>query len=87
MMIFPRRQEYIHDLLFTDKYGYTVVAEFGSPPPFLNTTVETPTRESLFYLPELLRVGIIPRTKQYGDEQDIGPEQYTIILNRTGPCG
>jgi 4-amino-4-deoxy-L-arabinose transferase-like glycosyltransferase len=83
---FPNQQEYIHDLLLTDRYGYTVVAEFGSPPPFLNTTAQ-PLRESLFYLPELLRVGVIPRTKQYGDEQDIGPEQYTIILKRTGPCG
>lgn len=77
-----RQEEYVHDLVYTDKYGYEIVAEFGSRPPFLKGSPEPP----LNFLPELLRVGIIPRTRQYGDEQDVGPEQYTMILKRTVNC-
>jgi hypothetical protein len=80
---FPNQTEYIHDLLFTDRYGYKIVAEFGSRPPFLKESSPRP----LSFLPELLRVGVIPRTIQYGDEQDLGPEQYIVILKRTGSCG
>jgi hypothetical protein len=78
-----RQEQYVYDLVYTDKYGYEVVAQFGSRPAFLKGNSQPP----LHFLPELLRVGVIPRTRQYGDEQDIGPEQYTMILKRTGSCG
>lgn len=78
-----RQEEYIYDLLYTDEYGYEIVAEFGSRPAFL----EKGSQSSVHYLRELLRVGVVPRTRQYGDEQDVGPEQYTMILKRTGNCG
>lgn len=77
---YPERAEYIRNLLTDDSDGYEIVAEFGDRPLFLGGTIPAES------MPELLRVGVIPRTVQYGDEQDLGPEQYTIILKRTGPC-
>jgi predicted nucleic acid-binding protein len=35
---------------------------------------------------ELLWAGIQPRTVQYGDPQDFGPHQYTVVLERSGSC-
>lgn len=72
---------YIKDLLTNTTDSYEVAAEFGQSPWFLS---QPPTEP---HLPELLRVGIVPRTVQYGDEQDLGPKQYTLILERTRSCG
>lgn len=75
-----KQKRHINGLLDSE-YPYTVVGEFGPRPAFIGGS--KPVLDSL---PELLRVGIIPRTMQYGDEQDLGPEQYTMILKRTGQC-
>ncbi|RRJ33567.1 ArnT family glycosyltransferase [Halocatena pleomorpha] len=75
-----REIEYIRSLMTDPNDSYEVAAEFGQRPRFLDR------KRSQSPLPELLRVGIVPRTVQYGDEQDLGPEQYTLILKRTGPC-
>lgn len=76
----PRLEEYYSDLLAEDTYPYTVAATFGSRPQYLDQ------ESGVNKLPELLRVGIFPRTIQYGDPQDFGTSQYTVILKRTGPC-
>lgn len=76
----PRLTNYFRDLLAEDTYPYTVAATFGPRPPFLD-------RGSYYHrIPELLRVGLVPWTIQYGDPQDMGIDQYTVILKRTGPC-
>lgn len=72
--------EYVRSLVTGSNDNYEVAAEFGRPPRFLGQDRQQP------HLPELLRVGLLPRTVQYGDEQNLGPEQYTLILERTGPC-
>lgn len=74
-----REAEYVHSLL-TDSDSYEVAAEFGQRPRFLDGNESQPP------IPELLYVGMLPRTIQYGDEQELGPEQYTLILERTSPC-
>jgi hypothetical protein len=76
----PRLTEYYRDLLAENTYPYTVVATFGPRPDFLANG------EQYTWLPDLLRVGIFPRTIQYGDPQDFGIDQYTVILQRTGRC-
>ncbi len=76
----PYQTAYYEDLLAEDTYPYSVVATFGSRPPFLE---ETPQRNEWM---DLLRVGVVPRTIQYGDPQDFGTNQYIVILERTGPC-
>ncbi len=75
-----REIEYVRSLVTDPNDSYEVAAEFGQRPRFLDRN------RSQSPLPELLRVGVIPRTVQYGDEQDLGPEQYTLILERTSPC-
>lgn len=72
---------YIRELLTNESDSYEIAVEFGSRPWFIDRSRTEPR------LPELLRVGIVPRTVQYGDEQDLGPKQYTLILERTRPCG
>lgn len=76
----PGQTEYYRELLAEQTYPYTVVATFGPRPPFLD---DKPRHDGLV---ELLRVGVVPRTIQYGDPQDFGINQYTVILERTGPC-
>ncbi|MFH5800808.1 ArnT family glycosyltransferase [Haladaptatus sp. CMAA 1911] len=72
--------EYYGALLTEDKYPYEVAKTFGPEPRFLRTNQpRDPTWK-------LLRVGIYPRTIQYGDPQDFGVNQYTVILERTGEC-
>jgi 4-amino-4-deoxy-L-arabinose transferase-like glycosyltransferase len=78
-----RLQAYIHRLVYGDTDSYEVVATFGSRPTFLTGSPQPP----LHTLPELVRIGVIPRTMQYGDEQDLGPGQYVLILHRTDRCG
>lgn len=38
-------------------------------------------------LEEMLHVGLRPRTHQYGDPQDFGVDQYTVVLRATDDCG
>lgn len=73
----PRVRAYYHDLLAEDTYPYEVVARFGREPRFLRTAEPRP----VYW--EILRAGIYPRTNQYGDPQDFGVDQYTVILERT----
>jgi hypothetical protein len=74
------RREYFRSLL-GGEYNYEIAVEFGQRPP--NFIPQRPTPGSLV---DLLWVGLIPRTDQYADEQETGPNQYTAILERTGPC-
>jgi hypothetical protein len=76
----PHLTDYYSDLLAEDTYPYTVVAMFGPRPQFLDREPQHT------WLPELLRVGVFPRTVQYGDPQDFGISEYTVILKRTGRC-
>ena len=74
------RAEYIRSLL-DGEYSYEVVAEFGPRPP--NYVPERPTPGSVV---DLLPLGVVPQSDQYADEQELRPNQYTVILERTGPC-
>lgn len=75
----PGRTEYIRDLL-TGEYSYAIAAEFGPRPQvWPNPRFQTSPVD-------LLRVGVYPWSITYGDDQDLRAEQYTLILERTGPC-
>ncbi|GAA0255389.1 ArnT family glycosyltransferase [Haladaptatus pallidirubidus] len=76
----PQMESYYRYLLAEDKYPYEVAATFGPRPRFFDTDEPSP----LWW--DLLRTGLFPRTIQYGDAQDFGVDQYTMILERTGPC-
>jgi len=71
---------YFEDLLAEDRYPYRVAATFGPRPRFLDDR----GRRNPWW--RMLRVGLVPRTIQYGDPQDMGVDQYTVVLERTGPC-
>ncbi|WP_123538612.1 ArnT family glycosyltransferase [Halosimplex salinum] len=77
----PRVEGHVLDLLAQDTYPYEIAGEFGRRPRFLENEGRPPTWQ------RLLRAGIRPRTMQYGDPQDMGVDQYTIVLERTGECG
>lgn len=72
--------EYVRSLLTDSNDSYEVATEFGQRPYFLDQNRSRPP------IPELLYVGVFPHTVQYGDEQKLGPKQYTLILERTSPC-
>ncbi|MFB6140400.1 MAG: ArnT family glycosyltransferase [Halosimplex sp.] len=76
----PTVERYVSDLLAEDTYPYEIVGEYGREPRFLDGVGRAPMWR------RLLRVGIRPRTMQYGDPQDMGVDQYTVVLRRTGPC-
>lgn len=76
----PERAEYFRSLL-RGEYNYEIAAEFGPRPP--NFVPQRPTPGSVV---ELVPVGVFPHTDQFADEQELVPNQYTIILERTGPC-
>jgi hypothetical protein len=78
----PELRAYVSDLL-AGEYAYEIVGEYGPTPWFLRT--ENPQPKGLWW--DLGRVGVHPRTIQYGDPQDIGIDQYTVVLERTGECG
>lgn len=72
--------EYVRALL-DGEYGYEIAAEFGPRPP--SFVPERPTPGSVV---ELLRLGVVPQTDQFADEQELAANQYTVILKRTGGC-
>lgn len=76
----PNRRDYVRDLL-EEEYNYEIVAEFGERPPNF-----VPQRATPGSAVDLIRYGIVPQTDQYADEQELAPNQYTIILERTGEC-
>ena len=78
----PQLAGYVSDLLAEDRYEYEVVGEYGPRPWFLRTAEPEP--RGLWW--NLGRVGVYPRTIQYGDPQDLGIDQYTVVLERTGGC-
>jgi hypothetical protein len=73
--------ETVDALLAGEVTGYEVAARFGRQPRY---RTDRPPRPAWW---ELLRVGVQPRTIQYGDPQDLGVYQYTVVVERTGPCG
>ncbi|MFB6109659.1 MAG: ArnT family glycosyltransferase [Halodesulfurarchaeum sp.] len=75
------RAAYVRSLL-NGEAGYEIVAEFGPRPP--NFVPQRPTPNSVL---ELIRLGIVPHTDQYADEQELAANQYTVILKRTESCG
>jgi hypothetical protein len=75
----PDEAAHVRDLLRGDGHPYEVAGRFGPRPRYLDGTERPAWRR-------LLRAGVQPRTVQYGDPQDLGPYQYTVVLERTGDC-
>jgi len=75
----PLASEYVADL-FSGEYPYEVAATFGREPRYLDGLDRRPTWRGL------LEAGLRPRTVQYGDPQDLGVYQYTVVFRRTGDC-
>jgi hypothetical protein len=74
------RQRYIRGLL-EEETNYEIIAEFGPRPPN-----HVPQRATPGSVTDLLRYGVVPHTDQFADEQELRANQYTVILERTGPC-
>ncbi|MFB6224505.1 MAG: ArnT family glycosyltransferase [Haloarcula sp.] len=74
------QQVYLRNLL-NGEYNYEIVAEFGERPP--NFVPQRPTPGSFT---DLLRLGVVPHTDQFADEQELAANQYTLVLERTGEC-
>jgi hypothetical protein len=74
------RKRYVRRLLAEDTYPYEVARRFGREPRFLTAERVRTT------LGNALRAGLVPRSVQYGDGQDMGEDQYTVVLERTGRC-
>jgi hypothetical protein len=75
-----RRAAYVRGLL-AGEYAYEIAAEFGPRPP--NYVPQRPRPGSLV---DVLPMGITPRNDFYGDEQELGPGQYVVILERNEAC-
>ncbi|QLH84836.1 glycosyltransferase family 39 protein [Halosimplex pelagicum] len=73
-------EAHVRALLNEDTYPYEIAGEYGREPRFLDGKGRAPMYQ------RLLRVSVRPRTMQYGDPQDMGVDQYTVVLRRTGPC-
>ncbi|WP_336358077.1 ArnT family glycosyltransferase [Haloarcula sp. CGMCC 1.6347] len=67
--------------LLNEEYNYRIAAEFGERPP--NFVPQRPTPGSFT---DLLRLGVVPHTDQFADEQELAANQYTLILERDGEC-
>jgi hypothetical protein len=80
LLSYPPAAAFVRDLLAEDTYPYAVAGRFGPRPRFLDGDPPRPAWRAL------LRVGLDPRTIQYGDPQDFGVKGYTVVLKRTGPC-
>jgi len=76
----PERERYVRDLLSADTYPYEVATRFGPEPRYLRSERRPPVWRAV------VNAGVFPRSVQYGDGQDLGTDQYTIILARTGEC-
>jgi hypothetical protein len=76
----PERERYVRDLLEEDTYPYEVAARFGPQPRYLRSERRHPVWRAV------VNAGVFPRSVQYGDGQDLGTDQYTVILERTGAC-
>ncbi|MDZ7851049.1 MAG: glycosyltransferase family 39 protein [Halodesulfurarchaeum sp.] len=76
----PVRANYLRKLL-DGAYGYEIAAEFGPRPPDF-----VPDRPEPGNYVDLLRLGVVPQTDQYADEQELAENQYTVILEMTGEC-
>ncbi|MFW5921949.1 MAG: ArnT family glycosyltransferase [Halodesulfurarchaeum sp.] len=76
----PVQANYLRKVL-EGEYGYEIVAEFGPRPPDF-----VPDRPEPGNYVDLLRLGVVPQTDQYADEQELAENQYTVILERTGEC-
>jgi hypothetical protein len=76
----PEREQYVRDLLSGDTYPYAVAARFGSEPRYLRDQRRPPVWRAV------VTAGLVPRSVQYGDGQDLGTDQYTVVLERTGAC-
>ena len=72
--------DYYSDLLANETYPYAVAERFGRAPRFLDGDGRRSTLDTMLY------VGVRPRTIQYGDPQDMGVDQYSVIVERTGEC-
>jgi hypothetical protein len=73
-------ERYFGDLLAGETYPYAVAERFGRRPRFLDGKGRRSTLGTMIY------VGVRPRTIQYGDPQDFGVDQYSVVLERTGEC-
>ncbi|MEF8787225.1 MAG: glycosyltransferase family 39 protein [Haloarculaceae archaeon] len=78
----PELARYVRDLLAEETYPYRVAGAFGPRPWFLES--QDPEPRGWWW--NLGRVGVYPRTIQYGDPQDLGVNQYVVVLERTGRC-
>ena len=76
----PVKANYLRKVL-DGEYGYEIAAEFGPRPPNF-----VPDRPEPGNYVDLLRLGIIPQTDQYADEQELAENQYTVILELNGEC-
>ncbi|GAB3410435.1 hypothetical protein GCM10027435_01050 [Haloparvum alkalitolerans] len=76
----PIQRWFIEDLVH-EETNYEIVAEFGPRPPEF-----VPQRATPGSVTDLLPYGVVPQTDQYADEQELRPNQYTLILERTGEC-
>lgn len=67
--------------LLAGEYAYEVAETFGPRP-----SDYVPRRATPGSLVDLLPIGITPRNDLYGDEQELGPGQFVVILERSGEC-
>ena len=70
--------EYVRALL-DGEHDYEIAAEFGPRPP--DYVPQRPTPGSVT---DLVRLGVVPHTDQYADEQELAANQYTVVLEATG---
>ncbi len=68
----PSRAAYLRSLLDGER-NYEIVAEFEQRPDDYMVHPADPGS-----VRDVLRAVIVPRVAQFGDEQDLGPNQYTV---------
>jgi hypothetical protein len=71
------QKRYVRSLV-EENAGYEIAAEFGPRPPNF-----VPQRATPGSVVDLVPYGLVPHTDQYADEQELEPNQYTLILERT----
>jgi hypothetical protein len=70
------QKRYVRSLV-EGETDYEIAAEFGPRPP--NFVPQRATPGSLL---DLVPYGLVPHTDQYADEQELEPNQYTLVLQR-----